>query len=623
MNVNENEKMDSALESMTPASTESEVEATVNVSAEAENVNDENEESKAEDVHHFHDMDKEQLLDALSKIVAEKNVEANKEVAAIKAAFFTIRNAEREKEMLEYMEAGNDPMQFSSEPDESENRLKELLTQFKELRAQHLQKIEEERNANLAEKIRIIDALRDIVADIDNINTRFPQFQELQQQFKNVGEVPPGADSETWKSYQIVVEQFYDHLKLNKELRDLDFKKNLEEKRKLIEQAKEINEIEDVQEAFRKLQTLHDAWREIGPVAREIREELWEEFRSLSSAINKRHQDFFLERKAREKENEDAKRALCEEAEAIDIENINSFSGWDEAVKKIIDIQARWKILGFAARKVNNELFARFRATCDKIFEAKNAYYKKIKEEFAQNLEKKTALCERAEALLEKEDQNNILKEVQALQAEWRTIGSVGKKHSDAIWKRFSTACNTFFDRRKKENASRHSEENANLAAKRDIVAKLKEIPLDGDKKDTIGTVRDLQKQWQEIGHVPFKMKDTIYAEYREICDKIYESYDVQENRRRVRGYENRANSLRGEGRAESERSRLQRAFEMKRNELQTYENNMGFFNVKTSAGSSMVKELERKIKKIKDEMAVIQQKIEILDKSENATPEE
>lgn len=578
----------------------------------------EGEEAEGEAVHYYHKMSKEQLVERLKEILNENKMNANREVAAIKGAFFVIRNEEREKEMLDFLQAGNDPSTFNSEPDQLENELKELLNQFKERRGEYLQAQEEIKNANLAEKIRIIEEMTEIVSDIDNIGSKFSQFQELQQRFKNVGEVPAGADNETWKSYQQVVEQFYDHLKMHKELRDLDFKKNLQAKESLIQQAEALGEESDVVVAARKLQGLHDAWREIGPVARELREQIWDRFKAASTIVNKRHQDYFLARKEQEKENEEAKRNLCEEAEAIDVEQITGYAGWDEAVKKIIDIQTRWKAVGFASRKANNELFARFRATCDKIFEAKNAYYKKLKEEYAENLAKKTALCEKAEEILAKEDFGRFTPQMLELQSEWRKIGSVGKKYSDAIWKRFSTACDAFFAERKKENASRTKEEAANLAAKKEIIEKLKEIPLDGQRKETISVVRELQKQWQEIGHVPFKVKDTIFKEYRKICDAIYESYDKNERGRRMKGFESRVKNLRGEGKADRERQILLRSLEARRNELSTYENNMGFFNVKTSAGNSMVKELERKIKKLREEMDLIQEKLAMLDRKDS-----
>lgn len=563
----------------------------------------------------YHAMSKEELNAAIKSILAENRMEAHREVTAIKQAFFNIRSRETLEEVNAFVEAGNDPKDFSSVIDETESEFKQLYAEFKDKRAQYLAAEEARRAENLAKKQEILNNIRAIAEDIDNVNLKFPEFQKLQQDFKEIKDIPATAETEIWKNFQAVVEQYYDHLKMNKELRDLDFKKNLEAKRNLVEEAHKLENEADVIAAFRALQNLHEEWRNIGPVAKEIREELWSEFKEASTIINKRHQDFFEQRKAAEQANEEAKTKLCEEIEAIDITAIGSFGAWAEATEKVIDLQKRWKEYGFASKKANVALYTRFRKACDDFFNAKTEYFQKTKDEFSSNLQKKTALCEKAEALTTQEDINKAAAEVVKLQAEWKKIGSVPRKQSDAIWQRFQTACNSVFDQRKKINSARRDEENLNLEAKRKVIAALKELPLDGDRREVIGAVKDLQAEWQKIGFVPFKMKDKIYAEYREICDTLYNTYDAKETKARISNFRDRVNELKGGGqKLDRERDKLMRALEARKSELKTIENNMGFFNVKSQAGNSMLKEMENKIKRLKEDMKQIEEKISILD---------
>lgn len=411
------------------------------------------------------------------------------------------------------------------------------------------------------------------------------------------------------------MEKFYDHLKMNKELRDLDFKKNLEAKRQLIDEAKALAENPDALDAFRKLQELHNQWRELGPVAKEIREEIWDEFKAASTVINKRHQDYFEQRKASEQANETGKTAICEEIEKIDTDALKSFAAWDEATRQIIELQKKWKEFGFASRKANNLLFSRFRKACDDFFEKKTEYFKKTKEEFNENLEKKVALCEKAEALKDLNDVRKAADEVVKLQAEWKKIGSVPRKQSDAIWQRFQTACNFFFDERKRLSNAKRQEENANLAAKKDVIERLKAIPKDAERKDVIATVRELQNEWQKIGFVPFRAKDKVYEEYRKELNAIFENFDIRESRNRMNNFKEQIENLKDDSQKMGrERDRLMRVLEAKRNDLKTFENNLGFFNVKSSAGNSMLKEIERKIKRLKEEIKDVEEKINLLD---------
>lgn len=568
----------------------------------------------------YHSMSKQEMVEALREIVAAGNMEAHKEVAAIKQAYYSLHNREMAAELEAFVAAGNAADAFSATPDESEAEIKNLLADFREKRNAYLEEKEEERRKNLEEKTKIVSELKAIVDDIDNINLHFPKFQELQQKFKETGEVPAGSENDIWKSYQIAVEQFYDRWKMNKELRDLDFKKNLELKTALIEKAEALKEVADPIDAFKRLQALHDEWREIGPVARELREDLWTRFKEASTVVNKRHQDFFQERKASEQANEEAKTALCEKVEAIDLATLKSFADWDNATKEIIAMQQEWKGLGYASKKMNNVLFARFRKACDDFFVAKAEYFKKSKEENRENLAKKEALCEKAEALLERYQERAAFDELQALQKEWRTVGVVRRKQGDEVWKRFCTAVDAFYDARKKLLNGRRDEETENLKAKKSVIERLQAISEDSDRKDVIGTIRELQNEWQSIGHVPFKQKDAVNAEYRAELDRLYGAFDLRESRQRMRRFEGEVKKMEGDGsKLGKERDRLVRALEARQAELKTIENNLGFFNVKSSAGNSMIKEFERKIQKTKEDISQIKEKIKLLDKQERA----
>lgn len=569
-----------------------------------------------EDAPLWHDMSKQQLVDALKEIVDGDEMQRNKDVAAIKQAFHALHTRELERQAAEFAEAGNDPAAFIPQPDELEYQLKDLLAKFKEGRADFLAKEQVRLEENLKGKREVIDQLKSIAEDIDNINLHYPRFIELQTKFKEIKDVPPSAESEIWKEFQSIVEMFYDRLKMNKELRDLDFKKNLETKREFIEKAKALAEVADVVSASRQLQELHAKWRETGPVAKEFRESIWEEFSAASTVVNKRHQAYFEERKAAEKANEEAKTKLCEEIEALEYKDLDSFNKWEAMTKEVLDLQKRWKTLGFASKKVNNALFARFRKTCDDFFAAKAEYYKRVKEELAANLEKKTALCEQVEALLEQEDRNKAAEKVIALQNEWKTIGGVARRQSDAIWQRFTTACNKFFEERKRQNSAVRKVENDNLAAKREIIEQLKAIDVENtERNEGIAAIRALQAKWQSIGHVPYRVKDKLYEEYRAECDRIYNGYDYSAKRRRSADFENRLDNIpAGDAKLSREREKLYRAYEAKRAELKTFENNMGFFNVKSSGGNSMVREMEKRIERIKADLADLKRKIELID---------
>lgn len=558
---------------------------------------------------------KAELLDELAVLVEKPVDEVRDEVAAVKHAFYVIRKQELEKEKQEFLDKGNEEAAFAPMPDEAEARLKELLNTYKERRAEQLAAIEAELQANLEKKKQILSELAEIAGDADNINKHYQKFQQLQQDFKTAGSVPPSEDKGLWKEYQTVTEQFYDLWKINKELRDYDFKKNLEAKEALCEEAERLGAENDVIAAFKKLQELHDKWREIGPVVKELREDLWKRFKEASTVVNKRHQAFFEGRKEMEKENETAKIAICEEAEAINMDELGTYAKWDEATKLIIGLQERWKTLGFASRKVNNDLFLRFRKVCDEFFAQKAAFFKRMKDESSENLAKKHRLCERAEALKDSTDWKKTADELTALQKEWKTIGPVAKKSGDAVWKRFIAACDYFFENKNKNTTNVRQAEHNNLKAKKAVVEKLKNIDENLPKDEIRKLLKALSTEFQEIGHVPYKEKDKVYEEYKKALNAAYDKFDINESRARFESYASNVEELASDkNRLFREREKLVRMYEQKRNEIKTYENNLGFFNATTKSGGSVLKEMERRIARLKEELLTLEKKIELID---------
>ncbi len=555
---------------------------------------------------------KGELVDMMREVAARPIEEVKDEVQAIKAAFFALRREEVAKEKEEFLANGNEENDFTAKEDADENNLKELLNVLKERRTEFNAAQEANREANLEKKRQIITLINEIANDPDNINRQFNRVKQLQQEFKDTGEVPPSADTEVWKEFQRATERFYDVLKMNKELRDYDFKKNLELKQQLCEDAEALDEEADVVAAFRKLQEMHNEWREIGPVAKELREELWARFKAASSAINKKYQTFFEDRKSKEKENADAKTALCEKIEEIKTDDLKTYAQWDEVTKQIIALQEDWKKLGFASRKANAALFARFRKSCDDFFSKKAEFFKSMKEELSANLAKKIDLCERAEALKDSTDWKEATDQFVAMQKEWKTIGPVVKKYSDSVWKRFIAACDYFFEQKKKQNVNVHAVEHDNLKAKKEIIATLR-TTIEEAGEEAAQTVRGLMDRWQEIGHVPFKEKDRIYAQYRELIDKAFDTLNMRGTRSSSDGAP-RGNRQGGSDRGLSERDRLVRTYEQRMSELKTFENNMGFLTANTKSGNSLVQEMERRIASLKDEIAGLEQRIKDLD---------
>lgn len=559
-------------------------------------------------------MDKKQLVEVLQNLAQQPVNEVKEDVVRVRVAFAAIRKEELAKEKEAFIAKGNEEAAFAPAADELEEQFKSLYAEIKEKRAAYNAAQDALKAENLAKKREIISKINEIAEDADNVNRQYSTVQQLQQDFKAIGEVPSENDTEVWKSYQVAVERFYDLLKMNKELRDYDFKKNLEQKQALCAEAEALDEESDIVDAFKKLQQLHTSWREIGPVSKEIREELWTRFKNASAVINKKYQSFFEERKANEKKNAEGKEALCVKIEAISTDNLKTYAAWDEATKAIIGLQEDWKKLGFASRKVNTELFARFRKSCDEFFAKKAEFFKRMKDELAANLAKKTELCEKAEALKDSTEWKKTTDALIALQKEWKTVGPVVKKHSDAVWKRFIAACDAFFEEKKKQNVNVHSVEHENLKQKKDIIAQINSILENKETEDAPNKVRELMKKWQEVGHVPYKEKDKVYAEYKAAIDKAFEQLDMKAKKARMANFANSINQMSDTGKVYHERERLVRAYEMKSQELKTYENNLGFFNAQSKSGNSLVKEMERKIANIKEEIAMLEQKIKLID---------
>ncbi len=559
-------------------------------------------------------MDKKQLVEVLQNLAQQPVNEVKEDVVRVRVAFAAIRKEELAKEKEAFIAKGNEEAAFAPAADELEEQFKSLYSEIKEKRAAYNAAQDALKAENLAKKREIISKINEIAEDADNVNRQYSTVQQLQQDFKAIGEVPSENDTEVWKAYQVAVERFYDLLKMNKELRDYDFKKNLEQKQALCAEAEALDEEADIVDAFKKLQQLHTSWREIGPVSKEIREELWTRFKNASAVINKKYQSFFEERKANEKKNAEGKEALCVKIEAISTDNLKTYAAWDEATKAIIGLQEEWKKLGFASRKMNTELFARFRKSCDEFFAKKAEFFKRMKDELAANLAKKIELCEKAEALKDSTEWKKTTDALIALQKEWKTVGPVVKKHSDAVWKRFIAACDAFFEEKKKQNVNVHSVEHENLKQKKDIIAQINSILENKETEDAPNKVRELMKKWQEVGHVPYKEKDKVYAEYKAAIDKAFEQLDMKAKKARMANFANSINQMSDTGKVYHERERLVRAYEMKSQELKTYENNLGFFNAQSKSGNSLVKEMERKIANIKEEIAMLEQKIKLID---------
>lgn len=565
-------------------------------------------------------LSKEEILEKLTELVNAAAEATRNEVESLKQAFYKIHRAEVEELKKAFLENEGEEKDFVVPEDEDENKLKELLAVYKEKRAAIMAEEDRVKAANYALKLQLIDQLKALTESQDDFNKLYNDFKDIQQRWKEVKAVPQEHANELWKNYQTYSERFYDIIKINNQFRDYDFKKNLEMKTALCETVEKLQTEPDVVSAFHQLQKLHQQWREIGPVAKELREELWTRFKAASTVINKRHQEHFESLKSKEQENLIAKTAICEEIEGIDFEALKTFKDWEEKNKEVIALQEKWKTIGFAPKKSNVKIFERFRAACDVYFNKKSAFYKSIKEDMEKNLELKKALCEKAEALKDSTEWKSTTEKMIALQKEWKTIGSVARKHSDAVWKRFISACDYFFEQKNKNVSSQKSVEQTNLAAKKELIEKIKNLDETLAAEDAMIELKAMMAEWNGIGHVPFKEKDKIYKEYHEAVDSQFDRLKVDQSDRKMQSFRSNLSDMaggeRGKGKLYGEREKLMRMFERMKNELQTYENNIGFLSISSKGGGGLVKEMERKIEKLKDEMALIIKKIDAIDEN-------
>lgn len=561
---------------------------------------------------------KDEILNRLQTLVDAPVETVRGEVESLKQAYYKIRRNEVDELKKAFIEQGGDEKDFSAPEDTKENYLKELLSSYKEKKAAYLAEEEKIKAENYAVKLQLIEQLKMLCESQDDFNKLYNEFKDIQQKWKEIKLVPEEHANELWKEYQTYSEAFYDLIKINNQFRDYDFKKNLELKTALCEAVEKLQDEKDIISAFHQLQKLHQQWREIGPVAKDLREELWSRFKAASTVINKRHQQHFENLKAKEQENLEAKTAICEQIEGIDYAALKTFKDWDEKNNEVLALQQKWRTIGFTPKKHNTKIFERFRAACDVFFTKKTEFYKAIKAEMEKNLEKKRALCEKAEALKDSTDWKGTTEKLIALQKEWKTIGQVTRRHSDSIWKRFITACDYFFDNKNKNVSSQKSEEQANLEAKKALIEKVKTMDESLETEEAISTLKEWIAEWNEIGHVPFKEKDKVYKAFHEAVDAQFDRLKVDQRDRRMKSYRNNVSEMAGKGKGKlySERDRLMRTYERMKNDLQTYENNIGFLSISSKGGSGLVKEMERKIEKLKAEMELTVKKIEAIDEN-------
>ncbi|MCD7935327.1 MAG: DUF349 domain-containing protein [Tannerellaceae bacterium] len=563
---------------------------------------------------------KEEILEKLTGLLEDPAESSRGEVETLKQAYYKLRRTEVEELKKAFIEEGGDEADFVAPADETEEQLKELLNVYKQKRAAVLAEEEQQKAANYALKLQLIDRLKELTESQDDFNKLYQEFKDIQQRWKEIKAVPQEHVNELWKNYQIYSERFYDIIKINNQFRDYDFKKNLELKKVLCETVEKLESEPDVISAFHQLQKLHQQWREIGPVAKDLREEIWGRFKAASTVINKRHQEHFEKLKEKEQENLEAKTAICEEIEAIDFSQLKTFKDWEAKNKEVIALQEKWKTIGFAPKKHNVKIFERFRAACDVYFSRKSEFYKDVKADMEKNLERKKELCEKAEALKDSTDWRATTEKMIALQKEWKTVGPVSRKHSDAVWKRFITACDYFFEQKNKNVSSQKGVEQENLKAKKELIEKINQLDDNSDNEEAVGLLKDYMAEWNTIGFVPFKEKDKIYKEYHEAVDRQFDRLKVDKNERRMESFRTNVSDMasgeRGKGKLYGEREKLMRMFERMKNELQTYENNIGFLNISSKGGGGLIKEMERKMEKLKEEMDLIVKKIELIDQN-------
>lgn len=568
----------------------------------------------------YAEMLKTELLETLKKLV-EQDVNAVKDdVEAIKQSFYKQLRNELDEQKKKFIEQGGQEIDFEYNKDESEHELKSLLTIYREKKAVLHKQVENEKESNLLQKQHILDQMKVLSENSDDITANITEFRALQQKWKLIGHVPAAKTNDLWKQYNLYQESFWDLVKINNELREYDFRKNLEAKTLLCEAAEKLTADENVLHAFQQLQILHEEWHNTGPVSRELRDVIWNRFKAATSEINRRQQSHFDELRAGEEDNYNAKIALCEKLEAIDFAKIDSYKAWDDAGKTILALQDEWRLIGFAPRKLNQQVYDRYRKACDAFFDAKNKFYKESKQLLNENLNIKKQLCERAEVLKDSTDWKQTGAEFIKLQKEWKQVGPVPKKLSDEVWKRFIKACDYFFEQKTKNSTDSKSVELENLGKKQALILQIEGLNVDAGNKDALVELRKLIAEFNAVGHVPFNEKDKVYNEFRKIVDQKFEKLNVDGSQRRLDSFKNNLKdmSTKGDNKLVNERQKLMRAYEHLNSEILTYENNIGFLTVNSKKGSGLIKEMERKIESLKEESKLIEKKINLIEQSMN-----
>jgi hypothetical protein len=561
---------------------------------------------------------KEEVLLRLKEVAQDAENANKQELDGLKQTFYKIHNAEIEAAKKTFVENGGAEEEFIAQPSGVEEEFKSLMAAIKEKRSALAAEIEKQKEENLQVKLSIIEELKELVESPDDANKSYNEFKKLQQQWNEVKLVPQAKVNELWKNYQLYVEKFYDILKLNNEFREYDFKKNLEIKTHLCEAAEKLADEQDVVSAFHQLQKLHQEFRDTGPVAKELRDEIWNRFKAASTAVNRRHQQHFEALKESEQHNLDQKTVICEIVEAIEFDQLKTFAAWETKTQEVIALQNKWKTIGFAPQKMNVKIFERFRKACDEFFKKKGEFFKLLKEGMNANLEKKKALCEKAESLKDSTEWKETAEILTKLQKEWKTIGPVSKKYSDAVWKRFITACDYFFEQKGKATSSQRSVEQENLEKKKAIIARLTAIDETTDADEASKEVRELMKEWNGIGHVPFKEKDRLYKQYHGLIDQLFDRFNISASNKKLSNFKSSIGNIQSGGSQSlyREREKLVRTYENMKNELQTYENNLGFLTTSSKKGNSLLTEINRKVEKLKSDLELVLQKIKVIDES-------
>ena len=561
---------------------------------------------------------KEEVLLRLKEVAQDAENANKQELDGLKQTFYKIHNAEIEAAKKTFVENGGAEEEFIAQPSGVEEEFKSLMAAIKEKRSALAAEIEKQKEENLQVKLSIIEELKELVESPDDANKSYNEFKKLQQQWNEVKLVPQAKVNELWKNYQLYVEKFYDILKLNNEFREYDFKKNLEIKTHLCEAAEKLADEQDVVSAFHQLQKLHQEFRDTGPVAKELRDEIWNRFKAASTAVNRRHQQHFEALKETEQHNLDQKTVICEIVEAIEFDQLKTFAAWETKTQEVIALQNKWQTIGFAPQKMNVKIFERFRKACDEFFKKKGEFFKLLKEGMNANLEKKKALCEKAESLKDSTEWKETAEILTKLQKEWKTIGPVSKKYSDAVWKRFITACDYFFEQKGKATSSQRSVEQENLEKKKAIIARLTAIDETTDADEASKEVRELMKEWNGIGHVPFKEKDRLYKQYHGLIDQLFDRFNISASNKKLSNFKSSIGNIQSGGSQSlyREREKLVRTYENMKNELQTYENNLGFLTTSSKKGNSLLTEINRKVEKLKSDLELVLQKIKVIDES-------